>query len=119
MSTNLQQLKRNKRLLRHNRVRSKVTGHETRLRLAVFRSAAHIYAQLINDTTGTTLAQATSKGMKEKSAKTDLATSVGKAIAALAKEKGITEVVFDRGGYRYHGRVKALAEGAREGGLKF
>lgn len=119
MTTNLQQLKRNKRLLRHGRVRSRVTGSENRPRLAVFRSASHIYAQLINDATGTTIAQASSRDMNEKSAKTDLSTAVGKAIAEQAKGKGITHVVFDRGGNRYHGRVKALAEGARAGGLNF
>jgi large subunit ribosomal protein L18 len=119
MTTNLQQLKRNKRLLRHGRVRSRVTGEESRPRMAVFRSSSHIYVQLINDKSGTTIAQASSRDVKEKSAKTDLSSAVGKLIASKAKEKGITKVVFDRGGYRYHGRVKALAEGAREGGLEF
>ncbi len=119
MTTNLQQLKRNKRKLRHGRVRSVVTGVEKRPRLTVFRSASHIYAQLINDQTGKTLAQASSRELKDKSAKTDLSTAVGKLIAGKAKEQGISQVVFDRGGYRYHGRVKALAEGAREGGLEF
>lgn len=123
MTTNSQQLKRNKRLLRHGRVRSKVTGAEQRPRLAVFRSASQIYVQLINDKSGRTIAQASSKEVKannkESGAKTDLSTAVGKLIATRAKEKGIEQVVFDRGGYRYHGRVKALAEGAREGGLQF
>jgi large subunit ribosomal protein L18 len=119
MTTNREQLKRNKRLLRHGRVRSTVKGSESRPRLAVFRSASHIYAQIINDQAGVTLAQASTRDVKEKAAKTDLSTAVGKLIAARAKEKGIEAVVFDRGGYRYHGRVKALAEAAREGGLEF
>lgn len=119
MTTNLQELKRNKRLLRHGRVRSRVEGRTDRPRLAVFRSASHIYAQLINDESGTTIAQASSRELKDKAAKTDKSAAVGKLIADKAKEKGITQVVFDRGGYRYHGRVKALAEGAREAGLEF
>ena len=119
MTTNLQQLKRNKRKLRHGRVRSVVAGLEARPRLTVFRSASHIYAQLINDQTGKTLAQASSRELKEKVAKTEVATAVGKLVATKAKEKGISKVVFDRGGYQYHGRVKALAEGARAGGLEF
>ncbi|MDQ3018432.1 MAG: 50S ribosomal protein L18 [bacterium] len=119
MTTNREQLKRNKHSLRKGRVRSRISGLEARPRLAVFRSASHIYAQLINDTTGVTLAQASSRELKDKTAKTDSSTAVGKLIASKAKEKGISAVVFDRGGYRYHGRVKALAEGAREGGLNF
>lgn len=119
MTTNTQQLKRNKRQLRHGRVRSVVSGVVDRPRLAVFRSAAHIYAQLIDDKAGKTLAQASSRDLKDKSKKTDLSVAVGKLIADKAKEKGISKVVFDRGGYRYHGRVKALAEGAREAGLQF
>lgn len=119
MTTNRQQLKRNKRQLRHGRVRAVVSGTTERPRLSVFRSASHIYAQLIDDATGKTLAQASSRELKGKAAKTDNSAEVGKAIAAAAKQKGIEQVVFDRGGFRYHGRVKALAEGAREGGLKF
>ena len=119
MTTNREQLKRNKRLLRHGRVRSQVSGTESRPRLAVFRSAAHIYAQIINDQAGVTIAQASSRDVKDKGAKTDLSAAVGKLIATKAKEKGVGAVVFDRGGYRYHGRVKALAEAAREAGLQF
>jgi large subunit ribosomal protein L18 len=119
MSRNLQQLKRNKRQLRHGRVRSIVSGDQKRPRLTVFRSSCHIYAQLIDDQTGKTLAQASSRELKDKSAKSDASTAVGKLIATKAKEKNISQVVFDRGGYRYHGRVKALADGAREGGLQF
>src|SRR5687767_12730712 len=107
--------KRNKRTLRRARVRSVVAGTEARPRLSVFRSAAHIYAQLIDDRTGHTLAAASSKDLKAKTAKTGQSAEVGKLLAGKAKEKGITQVVFDRGGYQYHGRVKALAEGARAG----
>ncbi len=106
MTTNLQQLKRSKHVLRKGRVRSRVTGAAARPRLAVFRSASHIYAQLINDENGKTLAQASSRDIKDKMAKTDLSTAVGKAVADKAKAAGIDTVVFDRGGYRYHGRVK-------------
>lgn len=123
MTTNKEQLKRNKRQLRHNRVRKTITSKTARPRLAVFRSASHIYAQIIDDKAGKTLAASSSAELKgkpkEKVAKTDSATAVGKAIADKAKSQGITSVVFDRGGYRYHGRVKALAEAARAGGLEF
>ena len=109
------------RLKRHARVRKKISGTAARPRLNVFRSTKHIYAQLIDDVAGVTLCSASSMdkdfdgfgGNKEASKR------VGAALASKAKEKGITEVVFDRGGYLYHGRVKELAEGAREGGLKF
>ena len=109
------------RLHRHVRVRSKISGTAACPRLNVFRSAKHIYAQLIDDVAGVTLCSASSMdkdfdgfgGNKEASKR------VGAALASKAKEKGITEVVFDRGGYIFHGRVKELAEGAREGGLKF
>lgn len=119
MTTNRQQLKRNKRQLRHGRVRAVVSGTAERPRLSVFRSSGHIYAQLIDDTAGKTLAQSSTIELKSKSAKTDNSTAVGKAIATKAIEKGIKKVVFDRGGYQYHGRVKALAEAAREAGLDF
>lgn len=103
---------------RHTRIRSKISGTATRPRLCVFRSINSIYAQLIDDTTGKTLASTsdlkTRKGTKVESAKT-----VGTELAKLAKELKIEECVFDRNGYKYHGRVKSLAEGAREGGLKF
>ncbi len=119
MTTNREQLKRSKRELRHNRVRSTVSGSSVRPRLAVFRSASHIYAQVIDDQAGKTLASSSSLEVKGKAAKSDLSTQVGSSIAEKAKAKGITSVVFDRGGYRYHGRVKALAEAARAAGLEF
>lgn len=119
MATNKEVLKRNKRLIRHGRVRSRVAGDDNRPRLAVFRSASHIYAQIINDLTGKTLAQASTRDVKSKTAKTDRSAEVGKLIASKAKEAGVTKVVYDRGGYRYHGRIKALAEAAREAGLEF
>jgi large subunit ribosomal protein L18 len=103
---------------RHRRVRGKITGTAERPRLAVFRSNADVYAQLIDDVKGQTLAAADSRSVKDgdKSAK---AKATGELIAERAKAVGISTVVFDRGGYLYHGRVKALAEGAREGGLEF
>jgi large subunit ribosomal protein L18 len=102
------------------RIRTTVSGTAQKPRLSVFRSNKDIYAQLIDDTTGTTLAAASSQKVEAESAtKAEQSTMVGKAIAAAALEKGIKEVVFDRSGYLYHGRVKQLAEGAREGGLKF
>lgn len=90
-----------------------------RLRLSVFRSARYIYAQVIDDDRGVTVAEANSKALQAEGDKTAQAKEVGKALAARAVEAGVTRVVFDRGPYRYHGRVKALAEGAREGGLEF
>ena len=109
------------RLKRHARVRSKVSGTAKRPRLDVFRSNCHIYAQLIDDEKGVTLAAAGSneKDFGISGGNCEGARKVGKLIAERAKKKKITEVVFDRGGYIYHGRVKELAEGAREGGLKF
>ena len=109
------------RLHRHKRVRGKVSGTPERPRLNVFRSETNIYAQVIDDTTGTTLVSASSleKSFSCDGTKTDAAKKVGEIIAQRAKDKGIDTVVFDRGGYLYHGRVKALAEGAREGGLQF
>lgn len=100
------------------RIRKRVNGTTERPRLSVFRSNKQIYAQVINDLTGTTLASASSLGM-ETMPKTEQATKVGEALAKKAVEAGISEVVFDRNGYLYHGRVKALADGARNGGLKF
>lgn len=103
------------------RIRSKVSGTASKPRLSVFRSNKDIYAQLIDDTTGTTLASANSR-QKDLAAvtgtKVEISIAVGKTIAAKAKELGIETCVFDRGGYLYHGRVKAIADGAREGGLK-
>ena len=109
------------RLKRHARVRSKVSGTAACPRLDVFRSNSNIYAQLIDDKNGVTLAAASSneKDFGISGGNKEGAHKVGKLIAERAAEKGITEVVFDRGGYIYHGRVKELAEGAREGGLKF
>jgi large subunit ribosomal protein L18 len=105
---------------RHRRVRGKVAGTAERPRLTVFRSNRGVFAQLVDDASGKTLAGAswiTVKGLK--GTKTDQARAVGQAIAEAAKKVGVETVVFDRGGYLYHGRVKALADGAREGGLKF
>ena len=112
------------RQVRHRRVRKRVYGTSERLRLNVFRSSAHIYAQVIDDTAGRTVAAASSidQELRESlTGKTKLEKSqaVGELIARRAREAGITRVVFDRGGYRYHGRVKAVAEAAREGGLDF
>ena len=109
------------RLKRHARVRSKISGTAARPRLDVFRSNSYIYAQLIDDVNGVTLAAASSneKDFGENAGNCEGAHKVGQLIAERAAAKGITEVVFDRGGYIYHGRVKELAEGAREGGLKF
>jgi large subunit ribosomal protein L18 len=102
----------------HNRIRSKIIGTKDRPRLCVFKSANHMYAQLINDDDGKVLASASDIKAK-KGTKTNHATEVGKLIAKLAVEKKIEKVVFDRGGFVFHGRVKAVADGAREGGLKF
>ena len=124
--------KREKRKLRHKRLRALIKGTAKRPRLNVFKSNSHIWAQLIDDTKGHTLAAAsdleikkiTSKDLEREElknlrAKEQKAFLVGELIAKKAKESGIEEVVFDRGGWKYHGRVKALAEGARKGGLKF
>jgi large subunit ribosomal protein L18 len=108
------------RARRHRRIRGKVSGTVERPRLVVFRSNKGISAQLVDDDSGKTLAGASWVGLKSFTGnKTDQATEVGKNLAAAAKEAGVETCVFDRGGYLYHGRVKALAEGAREGGLKF
>jgi large subunit ribosomal protein L18 len=111
-------LKIEKRVRRHNRVRARVTGTEARPRLVVFRANQHIYAQIVDDASGKTLAAASDAEIKT-GKKADKAAQVGAEIAKLAVAKKISEVVFDRGGYQYHGRVKALAEAAREAGLKF
>ena len=109
--------------MRHFRVRKKISGTDVRPRLAVFRSLRHIYAQLIDDLNGVTIVSASSQEndivIDQPSSKTNLANQVGELIADRAKSKGVKEVVFDRGGYQYHGRVKALAEAARKGGLGF
>jgi large subunit ribosomal protein L18 len=106
---------------RHMRVRGRVSGTPERPRLNVFRSGKHIYAQIIDDTKGHTLCAASSleKGFKGSGGNKEGAKKVGETVAKRAKDKGIDAVVFDRGGYIYHGRVKELAEGAREGGLTF
>ena len=108
------------RARRHKRIRGKVSGTAERPRLVVYRSNKGISAQLVDDLSGKTLAGATWLGLKSfKGNKTEQAAEVGKLLAGTAKEAGIETCVFDRGGYLYHGRVKALADGAREGGLKF
>ena len=106
---------------RHRRVRGKISGTAERPRLTVFRSNLGIAAQLVDDQSGGTVAAASWQQLKKsfKGAKTDQAKEVGKLLAASAKQAGVEACVFDRGGYLYHGRVKALAEGAREGGLSF
>jgi large subunit ribosomal protein L18 len=124
------------RTRRHERVREKVRGSAARPRLAVFRSLTHIYAQLVDDDAGRTIVAASSLAVRTPTAspsasepqskaakdakgkRIDVAKSVGTALGDRAKQKGLTEVVFDRGGYRYHGRVKALADGVREAGVK-
>jgi large subunit ribosomal protein L18 len=103
---------------RHLRVRKKVAGTAERPRLVVFRSDKHIYAQLVDDDAGRTIATVSSLKVAE-GKKSQKAAEVGKQVAVIAKDRGITRVVFDRGGYKYHGRVKAVADGAREGGLEF
>lgn len=113
-----------RRLARHKRVRGKVTGTLQRPRLAIFRSLNHIYAQLIDDKDGTTLAAASStesdvRTQSDGKRKSEASTAVGVLVAQRAVEKGIKSVVFDRGGYQYHGRVRALADAARKGGLSF
>lgn len=114
-----------KRKRRHVRVRARVTGTESRPRLNVFRSSAHIYAQVIDDSRGHTLVAASdlesvvAERAGKDATKTDAAKAVGLIVAERAKEAGIHTIVFDRGGFLYHGRVKAVAEGAREAGLEF
>lgn len=114
-----------RRTVRHWRIRASVEGTPERPRLAVFRSNKYVYAQVIDDANGKTIAAAASNQkdlrtqLAGKCSNLDAAKLVGKTVAARAKEKGITKVCFDRGGYQYHGRVKALADAAREGGLEF
>ena len=112
---------RAQRMKRHNRVRGKISGTAERPRLSVFRSENHIYAQVIDDVAGVTLVSASSveKAFEGKGGNIEAAKKVGKTVGERALQKGIEEVVFDRGGCIYHGRVQALAEGAREAGLKF
>jgi len=113
------------RIRRHSRVRDRLSGTPERPRLAVFRSLNHIYAQVIDDVAGHTLAAASDtekdvqSAIKASQKKSEVAGVVGEALAKRAKEKGIKAVVFDRGGFKYHGRVKALAEAVRKGGISF
>jgi large subunit ribosomal protein L18 len=113
--------KSDRRLKIRRRIRKRVTGTADRPRLSIFRSNKQIYAQVIDDVAGKTLAEASSSKMEEaqKVNKVEQAVLVGKAIAASAMKAGVETVTFDRGGYLYHGRIKSLAEAAREGGLKF
>ena len=106
-----------RRRRRHRRVRNHLAGTQGRPRLVVYRSLKHIAAQLVDDDARRTLMAVSDQGLQ--GTKTQRATEVGKQIAARAKESGVSKIVFDRAGYRYHGRVKALADGAREGGLEF
>lgn len=115
----MQLTKSNRRRRIQNRLRKKIKGTSARPRLSVFRSNKAIYCQVIDDVSGVTLAQASSKEGAAEGNKSNQAKAVGKLIAERASAKNISTVVFDRGGYLYHGRVKALADGAREGGLKF
>jgi large subunit ribosomal protein L18 len=113
-----------KRIRRHLRVRKRLSGTPERPRLCVFRSSSHIYAQVVDDSQGNTLVAAsdidpTLRGQRSGLKKTDVAKVVGKTIGERAKAAGISKVVFDRGGFQYHGRVKALADSAREAGLEF
>ena len=113
------------RLMRHKRLRKRVSGTPERPRLSVYRSEKHIYAQIIDDTKGVTLVAASTvekelrDKLNQKTWNVQAAKEVGKIIAERATAKGIKEIVFDRGGYKYHGRIKALADSARESGLKF
>ena len=112
------------RIRRHKRLRKRIRGTQERPRLAVYRSTSHIYAQVIDDDRGHTIAAASdveeqARGEAKGKRKSDIAKLVGELIGKRAKEQGITTVVFDRGGYQFHGRVEALASGAREAGLKF
>jgi large subunit ribosomal protein L18 len=110
-----------RRNIRRKRIRNRVTGTTERPRLSVFRSGKHIYAQVIDDTRGVTLVAASSRetDIAPAAGRVSISTEVGKRLGARAKEKGVARVCFDRGGYIYHGRVKALADGARAAGLEF
>ena len=113
-----------RRVMRHARVRQKIGGTAERPRLSVYRSLNHVYAQVIDDSRGETIASASSldnaiKSQKDEKRKVDVAELVGSLVSERAKERGVSQVVFDRGGYKYHGRIKALADAARKGGLVF
>ena len=115
-----QQHKREKRIRRHTRVRGKVSGTADVPRLTVYKSLKHMYAQLIDDIAGTTIVSAKDAEIKDaKINKTDMAFKVGELLAEKAKKAGISKVVFDKGGFKFHGRVKAVADGARKAGLLF
>ena len=115
-----QRNKYERRRIRRFRIRKRISGTVERPRLSVFRSARHIYAQVVDDNVGQTLVAASSREVGGQGpGKLNVSTEVGKLLAQRAKEKGVTRVAFDRGGYLFHGRVKALAEGARSGGLEF
>ena len=118
MPANIRRSRAIKRHIRHLRVRSKVSGTAERPRLVVFRSLKHIYAQLVDDTKMRTLMTVSDLNI-EQGKKAERAAEVGKLIAEKAKAAGVTRVVFDRAGFRYHGRIKAVADGARKGGLEF
>lgn len=116
---NLEKAKLNKAIRRKNRTRAKISGTAIKPRASVFRSAKYIYIQLIDDQSGKTLVSASSRELKAKGKPMEIAMEVGKLLGKKAAEKKILEVVFDRNRYKYHGRVKALADGIRESGLKF
>ncbi|MGH7587039.1 MAG: 50S ribosomal protein L18 [Gemmatimonadota bacterium] len=118
MSSKTQQREQVRRR-RHRRVRRRITGSEARPRLVVHRSLKNIAAQLVDDAQGKTILGVSSQSVRAQGTKIEQARATGKRLAELAREKGVQGIVFDRGGYIYHGRVKALAEGAREGGLHF
>lgn len=116
---NKQKIKQNKKIRRKAKIRSKISGIKDCLRLSVFRSNKEMFLQLINDTKGNTLVSANSKEIKKQDKKIIIGLELGKLIAKKALDKKISKIIFDRGGYKFHGRVKAVADGAREGGLKF
>ncbi len=111
--------KQERRIKIKTRIRGKISGTAERPRMSVFRSNKQIYVQLVDDSKGVTLVAASSRGIEEKATKSEIAAKVGQAIAEKALAAGITTVVFDRNGYLFHGRVKSLADAARNGGLKF
>ena len=111
--------KHKKREQRHRRIRATIQGSKECPRLSIFRSNQHLYAQLVDDTAGKVIAAISDLKLKRTSTRTERANSMGKLLAKDAKNKGVLKIVFDRGGYKYHGSIKALAEGAREGGLIF
>ena len=110
---------KNNRLKRHKRIRKSITGTQEKPRLSVFRSSKHIQIQLINDESNSTILGMSTVSLKETSTKSDKAKALGKKFAEALKDKKVESIVFDRGGYKYHGRVKAVADGLRENGIKF